>query len=157
MSKKQGTTVVVQDLFGNMPVRVKRRQMLRDSAREIEKRWRELRLLVFALVLPWPSLIDIRLRDVNDGAYAYFVSGKSFHKDKAKSFQSLDSFSIPSFDLERTRHLIAQLIQVSPGTKGTLVPASASASGISIKGVISTEPAPTKKQPIPVYWDTSMS
>lgn len=58
-----GTKVMVRDLFGNMPVRVKQRAVAADRNRAHGKDWEELKREIVALILSWPANVIITIRE----------------------------------------------------------------------------------------------
>jgi DNA mismatch repair protein MLH3 len=124
---RHGTTVLVRDIFGNLPVRVKQRALASDT--EIEKLWSELKLSLVAILLTWESEISLAL--VNE------ETGQSLLRLKSPTQETSVGSRLP--------WLLHQGHYLTPGSKHTWIPASASSTSIKIKGVIALEPVATKQ------------
>ena len=62
-SASHGTSVTVNDLFGNMPVRVKNRAITLRKAGEADREWDNLRNSLISLVLANPQALRLVLLD----------------------------------------------------------------------------------------------
>ena len=141
-----GTRVVLRDLFGNMPVRVKQRALIDGASADDEKAWQELKRGVVALLLAWPKPCAIKLRDSHNDSRSVNLSG--FHSSvstalTARSLNQLGSLSV-NYDLRDALPVVFQAGLVPHECRQSWVPISASASSIAVKGTICLEPAPTK-------------
>jgi len=137
LSSPSGTRVVVRDLFGSMPVRVKQRALELErlgSARDFE----QLVARIVSLLLPWPSDVTVTIQE--SAARRSIVLRASGAIDWSQDFR-LTSPAI----ISRTSLLLAQASLLEDGEKSHWVPIGASASGISVKGCISLRPAATKR------------
>jgi DNA mismatch repair protein MLH3 len=132
---ERGTRVVVRDLFGNMPVRVKQRGLLAQDPMEMEKLWEELRAEALALLIAYGKPVTVKMRDLVSGKTAS-VSPPSSPPEKERSMLS------PKHQLALS--LLHQAGKLSPRITGSWIPASASSKSITISGIISSTPAPTK-------------
>ncbi|KAJ5502135.1 hypothetical protein N7463_005009 [Penicillium fimorum] len=138
-SASHGTSVTVNDLFGNMPVRVKSRALTLQRPDELEREWDHLRNSLVPLLLANPRLSKLVLLDVE--------------RNKRMSIR-LATASIPEtriprdqreFDLKRIGSILTQSGLITPQNLGTWHEISASVSGLIIQGAISLQPSPTRK------------
>jgi DNA mismatch repair protein MLH3 len=133
---KHGTRIAVRDLFGNMPVRIKQRVAESSNSSGTSRDWEELRKLVTSLVLAWPSHVCLIVRD-----------GDSDRRIQLRGTIPLDSFENLQSESTLVTHVCNTLSQAgfisSPNHSGWVL-TSASTARISIQGVISREPGPTK-------------
>ena len=137
--REHGTRVHVQDLFGNMPVRIKQRALTCDG-REQEKLWEKLIQKLIALVLAWGLPVTLVLRN-QEGAKKLLIRGKGSSRPI-----SLGTGSGPaSFDISLVRSVLSQAGYVEPLDWNTWIETSAVTSFISIHGAISLQPAPSKR------------
>ena len=67
-----GTRVIVRDLFGSMPVRVKQRAINAEKQGGYGKDWEGLKKAVVMLLLPWPRKITVTIRDDGTGEKIIF-------------------------------------------------------------------------------------
>lgn len=121
-----GTRVVVRDLFGAMPVRVKQRATMHERAAS-EKEWSNLVREVVALLLAWPSHVTISLRNSMT--------------QKELRFRPPEEYEVVS----RTSRLLSQASLADSSDLDSWVPISASSGHITIKGCICETPAATRR------------
>ncbi|KAJ5811033.1 hypothetical protein N7447_010549 [Penicillium robsamsonii] len=134
-----GTSVTVNDLFGNMPVRVKSRALTLQRPDELEREWDHLRNSLVSLLLANPRFSKLVLLDVE--------------RNKRMSIRlvtaSMPETHIPhgptEFDLKRIGSILTQSGLITPQNLGTLHEISASVSGLIVRGAISLQPSPTRK------------
>lgn len=140
-----GTRVTVRDLFGNMPVRVKHRALAAEEASESEKQWESLRRGVVALLLAWSGPITVRLRDADNASRTVMFSSNLSPVPRTLSAEGLAGVDQkPRLTIDRVLSLFTQAGYVSPDSRPSWVPVSASTLSMSVKGVISLEPAPNR-------------
>jgi DNA mismatch repair protein MLH3 len=133
---RHGTRVSVCDLFGNMPVRVKQRAALSMERPGSGKEWEELHRKVTGLLLAWPFPLFLNIQEA--------VSRQRF---QFRSNPNSDFFHVIRGESEFSSHVCGILCQanyIQPQQKSSWVSATASTAKLSIRGVISLEPAPTK-------------
>ncbi|KAK3990445.1 putative DNA mismatch repair protein MLH3 [Cladorrhinum sp. PSN332] len=124
-----GTRVSVRDLFGSMPVRVKHR------AAEVErlgtaKYFDQLAYTSVALLLAWPGEVTIRLQELSS------TRTMSIHTSAVRSAaQDI---------VTRTPLLLSEASLIEQQDMKLWVPIGATATGISVAGCVSLEPAATK-------------
>lgn len=133
-----GTRVIVKDLFGDMPVRVKQRALLADSTSPFASEKHLLKTGLVSLVLSWPYAVHIKVENVSEPSGGYSL-GKMNTRESTAARRPRSSIG--------GRELAAVLAQagfVAANASSSFVPASASVQGIMINGCISTRPAPNK-------------
>jgi DNA mismatch repair protein MLH3 len=132
-SFNHGTRVVMQDLFGNMPVRIKQRAISAEKQRGNSKEWDVLRRNVVLLLLAWPRRVAVAVREVG-------TNEKLLIRGSTPS-------SIPTdqIDISTVCTILSQTSLISVEDKRFWVSARASTQKISISGAISLIPSATKK------------
>ncbi|RAL05748.1 putative DNA mismatch repair protein (Mlh3) [Aspergillus ibericus CBS 121593] len=128
-----GTSVTVNDLFGNMPVRVKSRALSLQRPDELERQWEELRHLLVSFMV------------ANDQMAKLVVSDPHRVKRLAIYPQTRVQLRDGELDLSRIRSILAQsgLIEAQSTSVWDIV--SASVADFSIHAAVSLTPSPTKK------------
>ncbi|KAF2229346.1 hypothetical protein EV356DRAFT_475511, partial [Viridothelium virens] len=139
ISGSHGTRVSVRDLFGNIPVRVKQRTAVLELGPEDDKLWENLRRTITGLILAWKSPTSIVVKDVR--------KGRRIRVARETPAQKLDTTSKrnPNLTLHDIVSILSQAGYMSPEIWPAWVPISGSTSSISIRGAISTVPAPSKQ------------
>lgn len=147
-----GTRVTVQDLFGNMPVRVKQRSvMFFENTKGDEKEMEGLKKRLVALLLAWHSPANVILCDASGKNRKLIVRKlldpesievRNGSKEPQKSCQRNVGSGI---DLTLTCSLLSQAGFIEPGDAASWIKTSGRTSRIVIKGAISLEPAPSKQ------------
>lgn len=134
-----GTRVAVNDLFGNMPVRVKSRALALQRPDELEKEWDDLRQLLVSVMLANGRLAKLVISD----------AGRS-RKLTVRLPVELPLGTNPScdwneYDLRRIHSILVQagIIHVQNSDSWNTV--SACLPDLSIHAAISLIPSPTKK------------
>ncbi|KAL1838769.1 hypothetical protein VTJ49DRAFT_2231 [Mycothermus thermophilus] len=130
-----GTRVVVRDLFGSMPVRVKQRAIELEQGGSLRD-FDQLVHRITALLLPWPGQVSVSLQD----AYSH----RSVHF-RASDVPDWTQREANSALLSRTTALLSQSSMVDDGDLKHWVPVGATAPGISVKGCVSLQPVATKR------------
>ncbi|KAL6714849.1 DNA mismatch repair protein [Lecanora helva] len=132
--RDHGTRVTVQDLFGNMPVRVKQRE--HDS--QFEKKYENLRKQIAGLLLAWHIPVSVSLK-VAGSKMELRVRGKeSALQDERKRD------SARSLDLSLVCGVLSQAGYLERSDWVHWIKTSARTPFITIKGAISLKPAPSK-------------
>ena len=146
LSPSSGTRVTVRDLFGNMPVRVKKRVLAADPGADDEKAWQELKYGIVALLLAWPRPCSVKMRDLNhEGRHIHLAAQHPSvnHSLTEKSLNQLAGRST-KFDLKDVLPILFQANLAPTESRRNGIPLSAASSSISVKGSICLDPAPTK-------------
>ncbi|KAK3304675.1 uncharacterized protein B0T15DRAFT_568435 [Chaetomium strumarium] len=136
LASASGTRVVVRDLFGSMPVRVKQR------AAEVERAgtsrdFDQLISNVVALLLPWPGDATVSVLD------SYARRTVSLRAPALVGWSGSSARATPDI-VSRTTTLLTQASLVDNDGLKCWVPVGATASGISVRGCVSLQPVATK-------------
>jgi DNA mismatch repair protein MLH3 len=135
-SLNHGSRVTVQDIFGNMPVRVKQRAVGVSGNVGFGREWEELRKGIAALLLAWPKPVAITVNDVSTRRVLRIR--KDPNMSDAKKME--DDSALRS----HVCHILLQASYISSPEKSSWATASARTSKLNIMGVISLDPAPTR-------------
>ncbi|EAW10111.1 putative DNA mismatch repair protein (Mlh3) [Aspergillus clavatus NRRL 1] len=128
-----GTCVTVNDLFGNMPVRVKSRALALQKLDELERQWDDLRQLLIALML------------ANDGLTKLVVLTTGEERRLMIRSQLGNQGATGEVDMLRITSILTQAGLLEAQNAGRWESVSACVSGISVYAAISPVPSPTKK------------
>lgn len=139
-NREQGTRVGVQDLFGNMPVRVKQRTMGAEFGREDEKQLETLRKQIVGMLLAWHNPVSVTLRTAGSSKKLN-IRGKEMAAISARS----GDISSRSLDISFICSTLVQAGFIEPSDWDTWVKTSARTPWVTIKGAISLHPAPSKQ------------
>ncbi|KAJ5714925.1 uncharacterized protein N7483_012106 [Penicillium malachiteum] len=134
---EHGTCVTLNDLFGNMPVRVKSRALAFQKPEELDREWDHLRYFIVSLLLANPQLLKLVISDT----------------EKSKRFSiRLDSPNLESplqtsgdVDLARIGAIMAQFGLIRSRNMDSWHVISAKIPDLQISAAISTIPSPSKK------------
>jgi DNA mismatch repair protein MLH3 len=142
-----GTRVSVNDLFGNMPVRVKQRALLsaQDTSAN-DRTWLELKRDVLALLLAWKAPCSVKLRDSENHDRNLTLSGSHSTVSSALTERNLNTLHgiAARYDLRDAFPLLFQAGFASFNSRPRWVPVSASTSKLSCHGLICLDPSPTR-------------
>ncbi|CAD0088329.1 unnamed protein product [Aureobasidium mustum] len=141
-----GTRVTVRDLFGNMPVRVKQRAIVAEEGAEAERQWQALKIGIVGLLLPWNRRVVVKVTDSEDPARTFFLNTGAQFVPNAFSERNLNALNkkMSGFDQGTVLSILSQSGIISIDSKKSWIPVSASTSSITVKGIISLEPAPSR-------------
>lgn len=127
-----GTCVTVNDLFGNMPVRVKSRALAFQKPDELEREWAQLRYLLASLMLANPQLSKLNVTDVERG--------------KRISIRlRTEEYGVDQINLGRIGSVLSQFGLATSPAMNTWHVLSATVPDLTVSAAISTEPNPSKK------------
>ncbi|PWY86262.1 DNA mismatch repair protein [Aspergillus heteromorphus CBS 117.55] len=127
-----GTSVTVNDLFGNMPVRVKSRAVALQRPDELERQWGELRQLLVSLMI------------AND-QMAKLVVSVGRERRLTVCPRTRGRVSSDELDLHRISSILAQAGLADHQNTSSWDAVSANVSDFSIHAALSLTPCPTKK------------
>jgi DNA mismatch repair protein MLH3 len=141
-----GTRVSVRDLFGNMPVRVKQRIILDEEGLETERQWQALKVGLVSLLLPWARRVVIKVTDSDNTARTFSINTGPQFLPNALSERNLNTLNkrVSDIDQSTVLSILCQSGNISNDSKGSWIPVSASTSSVTVKGLISLEPAPSR-------------
>ncbi|CAI7629463.1 unnamed protein product [Penicillium pancosmium] len=127
-----GTCVAVNDLFGNMPVRVKSRALAFQKPDELEREWGQLRYLLASLMLANHQLSKLNVTDVERGKRVSI---------RLRNDQS----EVVGVNLGRIGSVLSQSGLATSPAMNTWHVLSAIVPDLTVSAAISTEPSPSKK------------
>lgn len=147
LNQRRDTTVTVQDLFGNMPVRVKQRAIHSSLSAEEEKSWTDLKYGVVALLLAWPKPCAVRLRDTDESSRVMNISAQTSAFSATLTKRNLDHMSSASAkcDLRDALPILFQSGLAPASSTSRWVPLAASTSGVSLKGLVCLDAVSSKQ------------
>ncbi|KAL2836255.1 hypothetical protein BJY01DRAFT_222260 [Aspergillus pseudoustus] len=128
-----GTRVTVNDLFGNMPVRVKSRALTLQKPDELDRQWDELKQLMTSLLLSHDTVLKLVISDVDKERK---LTNRP-HGQGARANGDLD--------LARFSSILSQAGFVDTHNPKVWHAVSAVAPGLSIRAALSLVPSPSKK------------
>jgi DNA mismatch repair protein MLH3 len=142
-----GTRIAVDDLFGNMPVRVKQRSL--NSAQGVgvdEKSWLELKCDIAALLLAWKSPCSVKLRDRESQSRNVTLSGSHSTVSSALTERNINTLHGKAlrYDLRDAFPVLFQAGLAPLDSRPNWIPVSASTSKISCRGLICLDPSPMR-------------
>ncbi|RJE23534.1 DNA mismatch repair protein [Aspergillus sclerotialis] len=137
-SSRHGTSVTVNDLFGNMPVRVRSRALTLQKPEELEREWDNLKYLLVSMMLANNSLKKLVLLDTGrNRKLTIRLQPESLLASNAG--QGIDP------EVQRINSIITQANLISHHNADCWNTVSASVPNMSIHAAISLVPIPTKK------------
>ncbi|RLM01204.1 hypothetical protein CFD26_107615 [Aspergillus turcosus] len=132
-SSSHGTRVTVNDLFGNMPVRVKSRALAIQKPDEFERQWDALRQLLVSLMLASDHLTKLVVSAAGKERKLMIRS----HAGRRETRGDLD--------IQRIASILTQAGLIESQNSGSWNSVSARVPGISLHAAVSPVPSPTKK------------
>ena len=138
-NREQGTKVSVQDLFGNMPVRVKQRTTGVEVIKEDDKQLETLRKQIVGMLLAWHNPVSVTLKNA-EGGKKLNIRGKEMSIAGAESGDA----SSRKLEVMLICSTLSQAGLIGPGDWDTWVQTSARTPWVTIKGAISLQPAPSR-------------
>ncbi|KAL4963262.1 putative DNA mismatch repair protein (Mlh3) [Aspergillus stella-maris] len=129
--RDHGTRVTVNDLFGNMPVRVKSRALCLQKPEEMDRQWDDLRYLLTALAL------------ANDGLQKLVVSDAD--RVRKMTIRPQASRDKGKLDLQRIDSVVSQVGLVQTGSSRKWHAVSATVPQLTIQAALSLAPSPSRK------------
>lgn len=135
---EHGTCVTVNDLFGNMPVRVKRRALSVQNPDELDKEWDHLRSSLVSLLLANSQLSRLVISDIDRSKRISIRIGN------ISSANHVDP-SAAEVDLERIGSIFAQSGLMNSRNMESWHVVSAKIQDLKIQAAISTVPSPSKR------------
>ncbi|KAJ5608311.1 hypothetical protein N7537_004930 [Penicillium hordei] len=134
-----GTSVTVNDLFGNMPVRVKSRALTLQRPDELEREWDHLRNSLVSLLLANTQFSKLVLLDVERN------KRMSIRLGNASVSEACLAHAQGEFDLKRIGLILTQSGLTTLQNLDNWHEISASISELTIRGAISLQPSPSRK------------
>ncbi|KAK0388050.1 hypothetical protein NLU13_4294 [Sarocladium strictum] len=125
---EHGTRVVVRDLFGALPVRVKQRALASKETTSQSKEWSELVQKTAGLLISWPSEVTVILRDT--------LGDRELRLQTPPAAASLTS---------RASTVLMQALLADSDDDTSWVPVSSRSRQVSVTGCFSLHPVPTRR------------
>ncbi|KAL8934696.1 MAG: hypothetical protein Q9211_005090, partial [Gyalolechia sp. 1 TL-2023] len=141
LHRAHGTKVEVHDLFGNMPVRVKQRQLALTDKKETFREWESLKKCLVGLILAWHMPVDVVLKTSMAHRKLTLRSGTAAGHDGL----NLDQRTPKLLDTPWICSLLSQAGYIEPDGWDTWTKASARTPFMTIRGAFSLQPAETKR------------
>lgn len=137
-NREHGTRITVQELFGNIPVRIKQRTIMYNN-KEHEKDWELLNNNIVGLLLAWNKpLIFTLVRPGNSSKLCFRLGEPRLNIPP-------QNLAFPrSVDLSLIRNVLSQAKYIQPSSWSEWVEISIHTDSIAIQGAISLRPAPSK-------------
>lgn len=142
-----GTRVSVNDLFGNMPVRVKQRALLSAQGSSTDDRiWLDLKRDVSALLLSWNMPCSVKLRDSDASHRNVTMAGSHSTVSSTLTERNLNTLhgKAVRYDLRDAFPLLFQAGLAPLESRTRWVPVSASTSKLVCHGLVCLDPSPTR-------------
>lgn len=139
---QHGTVVIVRNLFGSMPVRVKHRA-LSDNPATNDKEWEQLTRRIVGIVLASPRATAITIRNERMG-FSLRLRGSRQCKQVTVGPASTRNWKASS-DLRYTLNVLTQASLIQQRSWPSWVPVCAKTSLVTVKGAISLDPIPSKQ------------
>ena len=130
----------MQDLFGNMPVRVKQRTIGAELVREDEKQLETLRKQVVGMLLAWHNPVSVTLKSA-ESSKRLNIRGKDMPIIGVKPGDNVHR----NLDTPLICGILSQAGYIRPLDWDTWIKTSARTPWVTIKGAISLQPAPSKQ------------
>jgi len=138
---KHGARVVVRDLFGMLPVRVKQRAALAEDKAQRDRLWEELKRNIISLILAWDKPVSIRMKTVDDARFCTFRYPKQLLWASSLS----ESSAVNPGYAAAVYSFLLRADLIAADTQSSWIPASASSRLVTVKGIICRNPTPTKR------------
>ena len=142
-----GTRVAVDDLFGNVPVRVKQRSLNNAQGPSTDERsWLELKCDIAALLLAWKSPCSVKIRDREVESRNVTLSGNHSTVSSALTERNINTLHgrAARYDLRDAFPVLFQAGLAPLDSRSHWIPISASTSKVSCRGLICLDPSPTR-------------
>lgn len=137
-NREHGTRITIQELFGNMPVRLKQRTTMYNN-KDNEKDWEVLTNNIVGLLLAWNKPLVFTLGNPgNSGKLRIRLRETCLHISP-----HILAFPIP-VDLSLIRNVLSQAKYIEPSGWSEWIETSIQTDSIAIQGAISLRPAPSK-------------
>ena len=140
--RDHGTKIMVQDLFGNMPVRIKQRAIADDSPSTRQREWESLRWNITGVLLAWnyPVSLSVKGPETHQRMKICYTSSRRTAASRLEPASENSS----SFDTNLLRNTLIQGAKIDPSCWISWKTVSAQTLSVTIRAIISLQPAPTK-------------
>lgn len=137
-NREHGTRVTVQELFGNIPVRIKQRTIMYNN-KEHGKDWEVLNNNIVRLLLAWNKPLIFTLGRPGSSSKLCFRLG-----ERRLNIPPQKLAFPRSVDFSLVRNVLSQAKYIEPSGWSEWVEISIHTDSIAIQGAISVQPAPSK-------------
>lgn len=137
-NREHGTRITIQELFGNMPVRLKQRTTMYNN-KEHEKDWEVLNNNIVGLLLAWNKPLVFTLGNPGNSGKLRIRLGET----RLNISPHILAFPMP-VDLSLIRNILSQAKYIDPSCWSEWIETSIQTDSIAIQGAISLRPAPSK-------------
>ena len=138
--REHGTRVSVRDLFGNMPVRVKRRFLDFKDPKQRDRCSESLSKYLVGLLLAWGSAITIRVQTAPGAKVLCVRANEGQASTRCETPRTLSAV-----DIHIVRSVMSQAGHIGSFDQETWIHTSARSPSVSVEGAISVKPAPSKQ------------
>ncbi|MCJ1308398.1 DNA mismatch repair protein [Agyrium rufum] len=138
LARSSGTRITVNDLFGNLPVRVKHRISVSESVSLKQREWNALKRVVCGVLLSRGYPVTVRLKTTEPGQ-KLSIWGHTNRKELVLGDQERSSF-----DMKYLQSILAKSIPFPDGTGYSWRAISAKAIGLTIRALLSPEPVASR-------------
>ena len=139
--RDHGTKVIVQNLFGSMPVRIKQRALELNTRSGGEKEWELIRRNITGILLAWHVPISLSISGLGKEQRLFF---RAPMQGKRRLSADCNLTEYKSFDLSLLRNILIQGMQLDRTDWDMWVKTSAETPFITIRALFSLRPYPTK-------------
>ncbi|KAG8527912.1 uncharacterized protein KY384_006828 [Bacidia gigantensis] len=145
-----GTRVTIQDLFGNMPVRVKQRAVEHSgNPYNEEKQFESLKKRMVALLIGWhvPVSINLTMNGLKKRKLQVRLKNVGLNDFQIGDRDVVETLVVsprPQIDVQLVRSLLSQAGYIDPTDCGSWIKASARTSNVTATGTFCLMPAPSK-------------
>ncbi|MCJ1358278.1 MAG: DNA mismatch repair protein [Icmadophila ericetorum] len=140
--RDHGTKITVQDLFGNMPVRVKQRALAENLPSSRQKEWELLRWNIIGVLLAWDYPISLTIKGADISQRIQIRSPSNSGIEELIAGHSMEDNS--SFDTALLRNYLIQGARIGHSSWSSWKTTSAQTSSVTIRAIISLQPSPIK-------------
>lgn len=139
-NREHGTKVEVHDLFGNMPVRVKQRGLTSSHEKEHQRQWETIRKSIVGSLLAWHSPVAVVVR--GPGVDRNIILR---NKNVQSARDREDCRLSRPLDLVYLGSVLSQAGYIEPDVRETWVKTTARTPCMTIRGLFSLRPVPSKR------------
>ncbi|KAI9734994.1 MAG: DNA mismatch repair protein [Cirrosporium novae-zelandiae] len=141
--REHGTKITVNNLFGNMPVRIKQRAISLDDRLGYEGYYEVLNKRLVGLLLSISAPVALIVRDPA-GKRRFHIRGNTLTSDLGTTDKNHDPAHIFVFNKNRVLSILSSARLIDPSEFDSWLTVSARTSLLTVRGLVSLEPAPTK-------------
>jgi DNA mismatch repair protein MLH3 len=141
---RNGTRLVVRDLFGNLAVRIKQRAIQFGSVEHVQKELDHLKSQIAAIVLAWPKPVRIVVTDQQSQQRRKFTIGTRVKLAGRGHRENPCSQRMSAFRLDHVCAILSHAGYIMPTDFGSWTSVSARTSQMFVRAAICLKPGPSK-------------